>query len=61
VESDSTVIIVVLLGTEAWWGAEAAIYADCIDLATHIGTIQFSHKSREANEVADEVARNCLF
>jgi ribonuclease HI len=54
-ESNSTVIIDALLGTNAWWGAEAAIHADCIDLATHIGTIQFSHISREANEVADEI------
>jgi hypothetical protein len=46
-----------LLGTKAWWGTEAAIYADCIDLATNVGSIQFLHISREANQVADEIAR----
>jgi ribonuclease HI len=32
-ESDLTVIINTLLGTEAEWGAEAAMYADCIWLS----------------------------
>jgi ribonuclease HI len=59
-ESDSMAIIDALLGTEAWWGEEAAIYADCIDLATNVGSIQFSHISREANQLADEIARKCF-
>jgi ribonuclease HI len=59
-ESDSTAVIDALLGTEAWWGSQAAIYADCIDLATNVGSIQFSHILREANQVADEIARKCF-
>jgi ribonuclease HI len=59
-ESDSTAVIDALLGTEVWWGTEAAIYADCIDLATNVGSIQFSHISREANQVVDEIARKCF-
>jgi ribonuclease HI len=59
-ESDSMAIIDALLGTKSWWGEEAAIYADCIDLATNVGSIQFSHISREANQLADEIARKCF-
>jgi hypothetical protein len=48
------------LGTEAWWGPEATIYADCIDLAVNIGVVQFTHILREANKAADELAMKCF-
>jgi hypothetical protein len=53
-------VIDALLGIEAWWGMEAAIYADCIDLATNVGSIQFLHITREAHQVANEIARKCF-
>jgi ribonuclease HI len=46
-------------GDEAWWGEESAIFADCVDLASHIERVEYGHCHREANEVAHELARAC--
>lgn len=35
------------------------MYADCVDLVTKIGDVQFKHCVREANIVAHEVAKHC--
>ena len=37
-----------------------AFYADIVDLAADIGTVEFKHISREANKVAHELARMCF-
>ena len=34
-----------------------AIFADIVDQVTNIGAVQFNHIPREANKVADELAR----
>jgi ribonuclease HI len=56
-ESDSMETINACNGDEAWWGEESAIFADCVDLASHIGRVEYGHCHREANEVAHELAR----
>jgi hypothetical protein len=45
-------------GTEAWWGESAAIFADCIDLASLLNSVSFQCRHREANEVAHDLARD---
>ena len=59
-ESDSLEVIEACSGEEAWWGESSAIFADCVDLITQIGTVTFRHCPREANEVAHELARLCF-
>jgi ribonuclease HI len=56
-ESDSSETIAACNGSESWWSEPAAVYANCIDLSTSIGTVIFSHILREANKVAHELAR----
>jgi hypothetical protein len=58
-ESDSTDIIDACKGDERWWNEASAVFADCVDLATSIGDVSFSHCPREANGVAHELARFC--
>ena len=41
-----------------WWNESTAIFADCVDLVTSIGVVTFNHCPREANGVADELARH---
>jgi hypothetical protein len=45
-------------GEEHWWTDPTAIYADCIDLASSIGSVCFKHCLREANQTAHELARD---
>jgi ribonuclease HI len=59
-ESDSLETINACNGDEVWWGEESAIFADYIDLASHIDGVEYRHCYREANEVAHELARNCF-
>jgi ribonuclease HI len=56
-KSDSSETIDARNGSESWWSEPAAIYADCIDLSTSIGSVIYSHISREANKVDHELAR----
>ena len=41
-ESDCLEVIEASIGGQTWWNKEAAVYADCIDLVTEIGTVQYS-------------------
>jgi ribonuclease HI len=60
IESDSTEVIQACSGGEVWWGEASAIFADCVDLASLIGSVTFQHCPREANEVAHVLARECF-
>jgi ribonuclease HI len=44
-------------GHETWWAESAAIYVDCVDIATLIDGISFNHCLREENKDAHELAR----
>ena len=56
-ESDSTEVIEAMNGSEGWWNASAAVFADCIDKVATIGVVSFRHIGRDANQVAHELAR----
>jgi ribonuclease HI len=56
-EGDSLETIQACEGGDAWWTAPAAIYADCVDIATLIGQVRFTHCPREANKAAHVIAR----
>jgi ribonuclease HI len=59
-ESDSMETIEACTGAEAWWGESLAVFADCVDLMTLIGEVQFLYCPREANGAAHELARACF-
>jgi ribonuclease HI len=56
-ESDSLETIGACNGEERWWNEASTIFADCVDLVTHIGTVEFKHCPRDANRVPHELAR----
>jgi ribonuclease HI len=56
-EGDSMETIQACSGSDVWWTEPAAIYADCVDLATQIGQVSFIHCQREANMCAHVIAR----
>lgn len=56
-ESDSMEIIDACTGESTWFDESAAIFADCVDMATLIGKVSFVHCPRNANRVAHEIAR----
>ena len=56
-ESDSSDVVQFCNGQNQWWDAAAAIFAECLDLATGIGRVKFKHCGRSANEVAHEIAK----
>jgi ribonuclease HI len=56
-EGDSNETIEAYAGIETWWSTPAAVYADCLDLATTIGDIKFKYCPQEANQAAHEIAR----
>jgi ribonuclease HI len=60
-ESDSVKTIEGCMGVTRWWNKSSVSYADCVHLATLVGTVSFKHCLREANEVADELARVYFF
>jgi ribonuclease HI len=57
-ESDSLVTVEACSGKETWWTSPAAIYADCVDIASTIGSVSFIRCPREANQVAHEIAKS---
>jgi ribonuclease HI len=59
-ESDSLETIQACSLNEAWWTEPAAVYADCVDLATLIGQVSFNQCVREANKLAHVIARECF-
>jgi ribonuclease HI len=59
-EVDSMETIQACTGQETWWMEPAAIFADCVDLASLIDGITFCHCPREVNKVAHEIARECF-
>jgi hypothetical protein len=44
-ETDSLETVEACTGGEAWWGQSSAVFADCVDLAALIDTVQFKHFS----------------
>jgi hypothetical protein len=56
-ESDFLETIEACTGDSRWWNASSVIYAGCIDIASFIGSVSFKHCSREANQVAHEIAK----
>jgi ribonuclease HI len=56
-ESDSVETIEACSGESRWWNESTAIYSDCIDISTLIGTVKFKSCPREANQVALEIAK----
>jgi ribonuclease HI len=56
-ESDSIDVIQACTGADSWWSESSAIFADCVDMAVSIGRVNFSHISRDANQVAHTLAR----
>jgi ribonuclease HI len=48
-ESDSKETVDACSGETRWWSESAAIFADCVDLAASIGTVEYIHCPREAN------------
>jgi hypothetical protein len=59
-EGDSTETIEACIGAETWWSDPAAIYVDCLDIATFIGEVFLKFCLREANKTAHELARVCF-
>ena len=57
-ESDSMETIEACSGLQTWWTENAAVYADCVDLASSVRTIRFNHCLRDANTVVHELARD---
>jgi ribonuclease HI len=60
VESDSLETIEGCTGGDTWWSESFAIFADCLDVTTGFDDVKFKHCPREANSVADEIARFCF-
>jgi ribonuclease HI len=57
-ESDSLETIEACTGEQVWWNDSSAVYAaDCVDLASTIGSVSFKHIPSEANKVADDLAK----
>ena len=59
-ESDSIETVDACTGRNTWWNEWVAIFADIVDLGLNIGNVEFKHISREANNVAREIARVCF-
>jgi ribonuclease HI len=59
-ESDSLETIEACKGDHVWHNDSSAIFADCIDKMAEIGSVSFSHCMREANSVADRLAKECF-
>jgi ribonuclease HI len=55
-ESDSMEIIEACTGESTWFDESAAVFVDCVDIATLIGQVSFRYCPRDANRVAHEIA-----
>ena len=56
-KSDSLNVVNCCQGQNQWWDAAATVFAECIDIATLIGKVIFSHCFRKANSIAHELAK----
>ena len=56
-ESDSLNVVNYCQGQAQWWDAAAAIFAECVDIATSIRKVIFNHCFRDANSVSHELAK----
>jgi ribonuclease HI len=56
-ESDSTDTIEACTELNTWWNGSAAIFADIVDLASTIDSVEYRYVPREANMTAHEIAR----
>ena len=56
-ESNSIQVINSCSGQTQCWDVAAAIFAECVGVATSIGKVKFKHCSRTINGVAHELAR----
>ena len=56
-ESDFLSVVNCCQGQNQWWDAAATVFAECIDIATLIGKVIFSHCFRKANSIAHELAK----
>jgi hypothetical protein len=59
-KSNSVEVIQLSSGVERIWSVATAIYADVLNQAGSIGKVAFSHRGRDTNNVAHELARYCL-
>jgi ribonuclease HI len=59
-ESDSLETVEACNGSDRWWSESSAILADCVDFASSIGNVTYQFCPREANKVADDIARFCF-
>jgi hypothetical protein len=59
-ESDSQETIKGCTGGDTWWSETCAIFVDCLDVTAGLHDVKFKHCPREANKVADELARFCF-
>ena len=55
-ESDSLTVINCCSGQSTWWDAAAAIFAECVDISTLIGKVNFKHCFQSANQAAHVLA-----
>ena len=57
IESDSGEAINACSGHDRIWNGATTVYAECFIMAGMIGSVQFLHCNREANEVAHTLAK----
>ena len=60
VESDCLTVVEAINDQGNYLGSEAAVYTECVQLARDFGRIQFQFCNREANKVADCLAKVAL-
>ena len=56
-ESDSSTVIESCAGQTTWWDEAAATFAQCVDLSTLIGKVNFKHCSRSCSQAAHVLAK----
>jgi ribonuclease HI len=59
-QGDSLETINACSGEDTWWMESVAIYADYVDASTIIGNVTYQFCPREANKIADDIARFCF-
>jgi hypothetical protein len=58
VETVDVAILMSVMVLKHGWGELVVIFADCVDLVALLDQVFFKHCSREANEIAHEIANN---